>query len=241
MLEFTTDHPFFEEALQFQLNAMGLLNALCLKSSHGIIEQLVGVITKLIDGESISGNHTVDQPAVSWIELGGMTEDRCVALINCREAFEAIANGQTPQRVCFEFREKRKLDPGKGEWHQDNIGILNFLVQVLLGAAYENQKTAIERKYSGRGYRHWDPEVQLLRHLRNGCNHGNRFNIRGNNGRPAIDPSKPPSWKNLVIPNSQALQGSEVVPDFFKPQLLIPFLYDIGNIISQGGGGKDGH
>ena len=70
----------------------------------------------------------------------------------------------------------------------------------------------------------WPPEVQFFQHLRNGCFHGNRFDIWPNK----IDPSNPPAWHTYVIPTEADVNGQKVINGFFRLPHFLPFLYDMG-------------
>ena len=63
------------------------------------------------------------------------------------------------------------------------------------------------------------PTVQFLRHIRNGCAHGNRFDIRGK------DPIKLAEWKGVQI--TKALNGTPVLYTFLDAGDVFTLLNDV--------------
>lgn len=63
---------------------------------------------------------------------------------------------------------------------------------------------------------------KFAKHLRNGTAHDNKFNIV-----PPIEIQV--QWRDKIIDNS--LQGTQVVPDFINPMMLMPLMSDISKLI----------
>ena len=65
---------------------------------------------------------------------------------------------------------------------------------------------------------------KFARHIRNGAAHDNKFNIT-----PPINGQI--MWRDKVIDNS--LNGTQVIPDFINPMVLIFLMADISEIIDK--------
>ena len=111
---------------------------------------------------------------------------------------------------------------------------LVFVPANLIGGAYEKIKSGIVRRHTS-NFSNWPVELQFFRHLRNGCFHGNHFDIRKKkvNGVwiDAIDPNAPPKWHLYTMPDDATMNGQQVVGGFFPHNQVLPFLYQIGNIV----------
>lgn len=70
------------------------------------------------------------------------------------------------------------------------------------------------------------PLVEYLRHLRNACAHGNRFNLSAN------EPARPASWQTYVIDHqlrgdANPLQGKMVFGEYFWVADILQLLSDV--------------
>ncbi len=141
-----------------------------------------------------------------------------------------------PREILFEYLRPRKK--GQAQLPEKSIGKMNearfFVAQSTcqaIGFAYERNLGLIQSKW-GDEFRSWPVEIQFFRHCRNACFHGNSFNIIAARKRPAIDPNAPPKWKSLVISDA-SINGTRFACNFFQYQHTLPFLADIGNMLSK--------
>jgi len=85
------------------------------------------------------------------------------------------------------------------------------------------------------------PELELVRHLRNGVGHGNRFNITN----PAILTTHPAnnslahimSDKKTIFEMTPALHGTQVLFDFMGPGDVLDLLLSVGVYLCRMGNG----
>ena len=100
----------------------------------------------------------------------------------------------------------------------------------LVGGAFERYRDYFEFRY-GKNKLIWNPEMQFFRHLRNGCFHGNTFNIEKfkQKGIPIdqIDPSNPPRWRSYVMLSDKIMNGQKAIDGFFFLPHVPAFLHDM--------------
>ena len=103
--------------------------------------------------------------------------------------------------------------------------LFEFLGQQTLGHSFEMAKSAIETKYGTDRKNNWPSELQFFYHIRNGCFHGNRFNIQNNSISSVI----PTIWRGKNIDYSD--NNRKVVGVFLFPGDIVHLLYDIQQIL----------
>ncbi len=112
--------------------------------------------------------------------------------------------------------------------------LINTAAIFALNHAYESHREALARMFGSALPGRWPRDLQLFRHIRNGCSHGNRFDIRINRDRTEpIDPASPPEWELLRIPDRTSMTGKAVVGDFLAFAFVLPFLHDIGRRLQE--------
>lgn len=112
--------------------------------------------------------------------------------------------------------------------------LLNTTALFALNYAYESHREALVKAFGSVLPGRWPRDLQLFRHIRNGCSHGNKFDIRSNHDRTEpIDPAAPPEWELLSLPDRQSLNGKQVIGEFLPISLVLPFLHDIGRQLQR--------
>lgn len=119
-------------------------------------------------------------------------------------------------------------DPGDFEGKKIKTDWLNeYWLQQMVGHSYETSLSIIERKYSNKVERKnkWPSELQFFYHLRNGCYHGNNFDIRNDN----ISTVFPPIWRGKEIKYTD--NNQKVLFSFVGQADCITLLHDIQKLI----------
>ncbi len=101
--------------------------------------------------------------------------------------------------------------------------LMDFWCQQMTGHAYEVAYPKVADKFGSKQVRKdkWPSEFQFFYHVRNGCFHGNRFDIWPQNISATIETV----WRNKNI--SYDNNGKKVVGEFMGPGDFITLLYDI--------------
>jgi hypothetical protein len=113
-------------------------------------------------------------------------------------------------------------DPGqpKGNLVKTST-LMEFWSQQMFGHAYESAAEAIQTRFGGDRKTQWPSAFQVAYHVRNGCFHGNRLDIRKN----AISTSVETKWRGRVVTYDD--NGKKVAGEFFWPGDFITLLYDM--------------
>jgi len=239
MLTFQPSHPYFDEASEYITLLVGLGSTLPLKASNEDVVKLTETINTLLLNRNavVSGRMELKTVPRKMTIYGGRDSD-IITVYGCDNVFEYIT-GQSPKlsKVRFSVRKnplKPLPSPGTGQTRvtgADVLSSLKFVTASLLGGAFERKKSVIETKF-GSNTGHWPPELQFFYHIRNGCFHGNTFNIPPKRkGSPRIDPTNPPKWHLYTMPSDKVMNSQAVVGGFFPHNQLLPFLHRIGNMI----------
>ncbi len=104
---------------------------------------------------------------------------------------------------------------------------ISDLACYLIGWSFESVKERIRSRYGP--VRDWPPSLTFFRHLRNGCFHGNRFNIR----ESSFTRVATPSWHSYTMHSLRKLNGQKVIDGWFKMPHVLPFLHDYGVALSR--------
>lgn len=235
---FKTTHPYFEEALQFQLLLIGEASALKLRMVEERMEGLVTSMNALHRFRSLSFDPVqMDRPGVP--PKFTMMDERVpevITIYNCDTAYRYMSGqADKPNRVRFSRRRNPSGQPEPPRnvtmRSPDRPENLVLVIAALIGSAYEKSSDEIIRRNTSY-FLTWSPQLQYFRHMRNGCFHGNRFDIRPlRNGAEPIDVNAPPTWHLYTMPDRATLNGTTVVGGHFNQMDFLPFLYDMGNMI----------
>jgi hypothetical protein len=165
------------------------------------------------------------------LEINDVTSfEECVRRSELPESFAVRPTFWTdsdPEQTALD----READPPKflvaGE-------LVNTAAIFALNHAYESHREALVRTYGSGLPGRWPPDFQLFRHVRNGCSHGNRFDIRPNrDGTEPIASAAPPEWELLRIADRASMNGKAVVGEFLPFTFVLAFLHDIGQHLQQ--------
>ena len=227
---FRQSHRYLEEAIEYQIVLTGLAATMPLNHANRQITELSSIINTLMaDRNAVVQGQIRLHEVTSRVTLAAGRESDIVTLYDCHRMFHWISGrSNKPVKVRFSVR-KNRLDPtvptsrrrargvpppADGQSSDTGADLLSSLVILtanLIGGSFEKAKDDIYARY-GRDFLNWPPDLQFFRHLRNGCFHGNRFNIRNrHDGTPSIDPNNPPRWSRYEMPNQGAINGSQVV------------------------------
>jgi len=213
-------HPFYDEMLQFCVSLFSLQAVLIVLVIRSALQRKQIPIMPDVNGD------------VQIDEVG--CKQGCIINMAAVNQYMTTAANR-PARLSFEMRPyfgALPIDPGVGrklDTHTDES--LQTLTAYLVGGAFERQAVNFETKYGPRGQ--WNPELQFFRHLRNGCFHGNHFNIepvlrKNKPPQDQIDPMLPPKWGPYVMASDATMNTQTAMNGFFKIPYLLQFLYDMG-------------
>ncbi len=247
---FKPNHQYFEEALEYQILLVGLAATMPLQTAHKNITDLVDVINRLTKDRTLRVSGNITMPVLpSKFQLAHGRQSDIISIYNCHDTFGFIT-GQLakPRAIRFSVKKNRlnpdvpddkrqaagTLRPEFGQVRDVGSDLMSTIVLItanLIGGAYEKSQSLMESVHT-RNPSSWPPELQFFRHLRNACFHGNHFNIRRKrDGTDTIDPAAPPKWHLYTMPNDVAVNGQQAVGGFFPHNQVLPFLYQIGNIV----------
>jgi len=118
-----------------------------------------------------------------------------------------------------------RTDPGspKGE-KLETARLMEFWCQQMIGHSYEIAMPHIMKKFTDDRKNNWPSELQFFYHIRNGCFHGNKFNIR----KKSMS-SIPAKWEGREITHGD--NGKQVAGKFMWPADFICLLCDIQNLL----------
>lgn len=108
----------------------------------------------------------------------------------------------------------------------------------VVGYAFESRREWLRKHFGAVLPGRWPVDMQFFRHLRNGCFHGNRCDIRPNrDGTSPIDASAPPQWESFAINARESFHGKAAIGEVLPYACVIPFLHDMGNRLREMGWG----
>ena len=105
------------------------------------------------------------------------------------------------------------------------------IAQLCLGSAYERISNEIRRRHGSDPW-YWPPELQYIRHVRNGCFHNNSFNLQARNHRPAINSSNPPKWRTSILKDDKSVNGQPVLGEYLNSGDVPIFLADVAKVLT---------
>lgn len=185
MAIFEHGHPFFAEALTYATTQVCLTFAHYLKSDQNL-------------------------PAKNFILNRGRIVDSI--LRNTDQVLAALNTKEGPAYLIYDEADASNLQSGgRSPDYRIPPDAWNLISQVCIGSAYERVNSAIRIRY-GRDVWKWPRELEYFRHVRNGCFHGNTFDLRPARLRStAIDPLNPPSWRTSSLQDDTSVQGTIVL------------------------------
>ncbi|HLE61948.1 MAG TPA: hypothetical protein VI750_02350 [Pyrinomonadaceae bacterium] len=242
--EVKDSHPFYAEMLQFFIAAISMTMAMRQDKVEEAIQKVIAEARKMATsfnlGMPYNSLFIIDVPPldqdVTFADLS--CPDACI-LKNVSHVVAYIRNqtGNHPAPLAFSLQPLpgHSLPPPETTVFGAMITPwISDLSCYLVGGAYERVRDTFERKY-GANKQTWAPELQFFRHLRNGCFHGNTFNIekirRKKKLVDQIDPTNPPQWRGYKMPSDNAMNGKKVMDGFFFLPHLLPFLHDMGKYV----------
>ncbi len=111
--------------------------------------------------------------------------------------------------------------------------IWNTVAQVCLGSAYERISGRVKDRYRADPWS-WPPELQYFRHIRNGCFHNNRFNLRPTyKHKTAIDSANPPRWRTSVLTDDESVAGKRVLGSYLYSGDVPILLADMAQVFKS--------
>lgn len=256
-MQFDTNHPFFDDALQFVVltvstTAIGL-HAECLRD----IEKIVNAINDLQADLKDNPNARMVQdtpyvvpdypPYFIWRDVG--FDHQCVMTVSDALITYLAYGGPPPTTIDFQYSlipdcdlkgpdapfppAPKDATAVEGVIH---TSLFETTICYIVGGAYERHKSTFASRDGG--YRNWDTRLQFFRHMRNGCFHSNSFNIlperrKNQPPRDQIDPSAPPEWQGFTMPSDAAMNGKKVLGEngFLSALHILPLLHDIGQLV----------
>ena len=119
-----------------------------------------------------------------------------------------------------------RMDPGppKGEV-LETARLMEFWCQQMTGHSYELACPKIMQKFTDDRKNNWPSELQFFYHIRNGCFHKNKFNIK-KNSMSTISAK----WEGREI--IYADNGKQVAGKFMWPADFICLLWDIQKLLN---------
>ena len=238
-----THHPFFSEVLQFVIATTSMTLAIRQQVVEDAIHKVIAESRKMAH----SFNTAMPYNSLFIIDVPPLDKDITLVDLSCSEmcVLENVAQltsfirNESGQPDQLKFRLEPR--PAKGlPTEKSNIqGQLTTpwvtdLSCYLLGGAFERYRDHYELIHGGDKLA-WNPEMQFFRHLRNGCFHGNIFNIEqlriGRQLVNQIDPANPPRWQSYVMPSDNAMNGQKAIDGFCYLPHIPAFLYDMGKYV----------
>lgn len=238
-----THHPFFSEVLQFLIATTSMTLAIRQQVIENAIHKVIAESKKMAH----SFNMGMPYNSLFVIDVPPLDKDITFVDLSCSEicVLENVAQltgfirNESGQPAQINFRLEPIPTSGLPIEKSNIQGQLTTpwitdLSCYLLGGAFEKYRDHFVSIY-GKDKFAWNPEMQFFRHLRNGCFHGNTFNIEPirRNGQLVnqIDPSNPPRWQSYVMPSDNTINGNKAIDGFFCLPHIPSFLYDMGRYV----------
>ena len=201
--EFSSEHHFFTQVAVF---AFGLVGAFSIKrlADQGSFPTQVGGLT--IGGKIVGS-----------------------ILMEPDELISAVGEGGEVDTVVFE-EDYMFSRPGYPSGGLPPFGdLFAAAASLCVGSAYESVKEKLNAK-CGKKSKGWHPLLQYFRHVRNAGFHGNHFRF---DGRSAVDPAAPPTWRTSVM--SKDLGGQRLFFEFLRAGDVPIFLADVSDFLLKRG------
>ena len=181
---FELSHPFFSEAVAYASTQV------CVSFAH-----------YLTSGQRL--------PEKNFILNRGRVVDSI--LRNTDEVLLALGSGRASCPLVYDEADASGLKTDqRAPDYRVPPEVWKMITQVCIGSAYERVKDKITACYGSDPWK-WPRELEYFRHVRNGCFHGNTFNLRRRGKRAtAINPLQPPSWRTSVLIDDLSVQGKPV-------------------------------
>ena len=113
---FEASHPYFEEALEYQILMVGLASTMPLRTAHQKITELISIINRLNADRNANVRGDFVMPEItSKIRFAQGRNSDVITLYNCDKVFKYIS-GQAakPKRVRYSVK-KNRLNPNVPE------------------------------------------------------------------------------------------------------------------------------
>lgn len=229
---FDSTNHFFREIVAFSLPFIGLL---ALARFPDLKAQVKSLVTRhnvrsrgvTLPSEVIANIVIPDKNAI----LGNIVSP---TLVNCQR-FAREAQAREPiSAICYLDMDIVSPEPGKRVHKPIPQEALPPVAIVAIGSAYERVKEKIEVKW-GKDFHSWPPLLQYFRHCRNAAFHGNVFDIRPRNGRPAIDKSSPPVWRSSIMPDDASMNKKHLIGDWLGLGDVPILLGDVDELLRASG------
>ena len=217
--EFLRGELFFQQALTFSLAATGFHAIL---DPESLVDRHEKYLFTGIEGLALEGTRRYT--------LGGLIIEGkvCGSILKALEVAEAVKGQREVNRVAFEedsFSDPHEtvppFDDNAGSYRRDINDYMKDVASVCIVGAFELIKDRLKKGYGN--VLEWPPDLQYLRHLRNGASHGNKFTMN----KPKIDQCRPPSWRTSVMISSDAMEGKQLFNNFLRPGDIPVLLSDI--------------
>jgi hypothetical protein len=228
-----TTHLFFAELLQFVVSMATMQSLLLSSQLHKAYTDENNVRIETPEGQAIMAVVPDLRMPLTMIEEDC---DEYCSIDSSGTVEYLIGNTPPPAQLYFAmtpFTKKMfpKLEGVQAQVSNHMGASAEVLICYLIGGAFERSIDQFEKNY-GTDRKKWPPELQFFRHLRNGCFHGNRFNITPTkSGQTQIDASRPPHWHTYIMSSDAAMDGLKVIDGWFHIPHVLPFLNDMGKYI----------
>ena len=209
MVIFEKNHPFFAEALSYATAQV------CLTFSHYLRSE-----QRLPEKTFVANRGCI----VSSI------------LRNTDEVLAALNEKEGPSLLIYDEADFSNLQPGqRPPDYRVSPSTWNLIAQVCIGSAYERVK-GVFRLHYGRDVWKWPRDLEYFHHVRNGCFHGNTFDLRPWRSRDtAINPSDPPCWRTSVLVDDLSVQSKLVLGEVLHSGDIPILLGDISKRLQADG------
>jgi hypothetical protein len=137
-----------------------------------------------------------------------------------------IAEGQPINQLAFSVHTTQPPVPAGSGKSIDTTRLVTYWCQQMLGHSYELAHPLMEKKFGKDRKNQWPSELQFAYHIRNGCFHGNTFDIQNN----VISTTIPAIWRGKEIKYSD--NGKSVIGDFIWSGDALVILHDLQNILA---------
>jgi len=244
MRKIENNHPYFEEIFEFSCMVVANISLLMHAAATQTIRELVGFVNEMIKAKSTNVQGKInDHAMMRSIPMHSAGSYEIITLLKTDEIYSYLAGlgKDKPTEIVYSIQAKPTHNPssssndkqGYTTWiGTDPTKRFEILTAYIIGGAFERCKLAFEKKY-GKAPSKWPPELQFFRHLRNGCFHSNKFNIRPYRDQPQIDPCNLPKWKAYVMTSDADMNGQKVIGRFFHIHQTIPFLDEMGTLLES--------
>ena len=120
---FEASHPYFEEALEYQILMVGLASTMPLRTAHQTITELADVVNRLNADRNanVEGNVTMPEVTSKMTFAQGRISD-IITLYNCDKMFKFVSGqASKPVRIRYSVR-KNRLSPNVPEHRRRAAG-----------------------------------------------------------------------------------------------------------------------